>query len=95
MDKESKELLKKLDVLAEKIDILTMVTAASVFQGKPLTESTSFLLNLGLKPKEIAVILGTKPNIVRAIKSQLAKKSKKKRKQKRQPKKDEEKVGQQ
>jgi len=77
MSKESREFLKRLDVLAKKLDVLTVITAANLFQGKPLTESTAFLLNLELRPKEIAIILGTKSNIVRAIKSQLTKKSEK------------------
>lgn len=77
------ELSKKLDILAQKIDVLTTVTAAGAFQGKQLTESTAILLGLGLEPSEIARILGTRANIVRAIKSKLAKKTKE-RKPKRQ-----------
>lgn len=76
MSGEKRELLKKLDSLAKKIDVLTTVTAAGAFQGKQLTESISVLLNFGLEPSEIARILGTKPNIVRAIKSHLTKKIK-------------------
>lgn len=72
-------ILKKLDILAKKIDVLTTVTAAGAFQGKQLTDSISVLLGLGLEPSEIARILGTKPNIVRAIKSQLTKKTKQKK----------------
>jgi hypothetical protein len=79
MSKKSDPLLNKLDILAKKIDVLTTVTAAGAFQGKQLTESISILLGLGLEPSEIAKILGTKPNIVRAIKSQLGKKTKEKK----------------
>jgi len=79
MSKKSDPLLSKLDVLAKKIDVLTTVTAAGAFQGKQLTESIAILLGLGLEPSEIARILGTKPNIVRAIKSQLGKKTKKRK----------------
>jgi hypothetical protein len=79
MSGEKKELLKKLDALAKKLDVLTTVTAAGAFQGKQLTESIAVLLGLGLEPSEIARILGTKPNIVRAIKSQLAKKTREKK----------------
>jgi hypothetical protein len=82
MSTDQKELLNKLDILAKKIDVLTMVTAANVFQGKPLSDSIAFLLKLGLETKEIALILGTKPNSVRALKSQLTKKRKKKEKPK-------------
>lgn len=78
MSSEKKELFKKLDTLAKKIDVLTTVTAAGAFHDKQLTESIAILLGLGLESSEIARILGTKPNIVRAIKSQLAKKKPKK-----------------
>jgi hypothetical protein len=79
MSKKSESLLNKLDILAKKMDVLTTVTAAGAFQGKQLTESIAILLGLGLEPSEIAKILGTKPNIVRAIKSQLSKKTKEKK----------------
>lgn len=79
MSIEPDPVLKKLDILAKKIDVLTTVTAAGAFQGKQLTDSISVLLELGLEPSEIARILGTKPNIVRAIKSQLTKKTKQKK----------------
>jgi regulator of replication initiation timing len=79
MSDEKRELFEKLDSLAKKIDVLTTVTAAGAFQGKQLTESIAVLLSLGLEPSEIARILGTKPNIVRAIKSQITKKTKEKK----------------
>jgi len=79
MSKKSDPLLSKLDTLAKKLDVLTIVTAAGAFQGKQLTESIAILLGSGLEPSEIARILGTKPNIVRAIKSQLTKKTKEKK----------------
>jgi len=80
MSKESKELLKKLDVLAEKIDVLTVVTAAGVFRDQPMTQSIASLSDLGMETKHIAKILGTTPASVRAIKSQLAKKTRKRKK---------------
>lgn len=76
MSGEKSELLKKLDTLAEKMDVLTTVTAAGAFQGKQLTERIVILLGSGLDTSEIARILGTKSNVVRAIKSKLAKKTK-------------------
>lgn len=76
MSGEKRELLKKLDTVAKKIDVLTTVTAAGAFESKQLTESIAILLGFGLEPSEIAGILGTKPNIVRAIKSRRAKKTK-------------------
>jgi hypothetical protein len=79
MTKKSDPLLEKLDILANKIDVLTTVTAAGAFQGKQLKENIAVLLGFGLEPLEIARILGTKPNIVRAMKSQLGKKTKEKK----------------
>ncbi len=85
MSSEAKVLLDKLDSLIEKVDILIKVTAASVFQGKQLTESVSTLLNIGLETREIAKILGTKPNIIRAIKSKSTKKPKTEKKRDKNP----------
>lgn len=76
MNEKSDQLLAKLDILAQKIDVLTTVTAAGAFQGKQLTDCVAILLGLNLEPSEIARVLGTKANIVRAIKSQLTKKTK-------------------
>lgn len=65
--------------LINKFDILIKLTAANIFQGKPMTESIVFLSDLGLQPKDIAKILGTTSNYVSMIKSR-SKKRKKKRK---------------
>jgi len=67
--------------LINKFDILIKLTAANIFQGKPMTESIVFLSDLGLQPKDIAKILGTTPNYVSKTKTRL-KKRKKKRKAK-------------
>lgn len=89
MDKESKELLKKLDVLAKKIDILTKVTAINVqkerlLEGKKQREQIEILDKLGFSPSLIALVLGTTPNTVNVALSKLRKK--KKRKQTKKPK---------
>jgi hypothetical protein len=74
MTKEQDIIAEKLDSLNRKLEILTMVTAASIFQGKTNTEKISLLLETGLKPHEIGTILSIPQNSVRAIKSQLNKK---------------------
>ena len=55
MNGDSKELLKKLDTLAKKIDILTKVTAISVQKEKLLEkkqkEQIRMLNKLGFSPK--------------------------------------------
>lgn len=81
MSKELKISKKQFEELIHRLDTLIKLTAASVFHDKPMTESVVFLSDLGLKPKEIAKILGTTPGSVRTTKY-LAKKPKKKRKAK-------------
>jgi len=75
----SKEQFKEM---INKLETLIKLTAANIFQDKPMTERIVFLSDLGLQPKEIAKILGTTSNYVRYVKSH-AKKQKRKRKAKR------------
>ena len=65
--------------LVGKLDILTKLLAANIFQGKPLGDSILFLADLGLQNKEVAEILGTTPACVNKIKYE-AKHPKKKQK---------------
>jgi len=88
LSKESKEFLKKLDILAEKIDILTTVTAVSVqqeklFKGKTQKEQIKLLAKMGLNRNVIALMVGTTPLTVSVTLSQMRKK--KKAKPKREP----------
>jgi len=86
---DSKALLKKLDTLAKKIDILTKVAAISVQKEKLLKrkqkEQIEILDKLGFSPSLIALVLGTTSNTVNVALSQLRKK-KKKAKQTEKPK---------
>lgn len=87
MSGNSKKLLKKLDTLAEKIDILTKVTAISVQKEKLLgkkkqKEQIAMLDNLGFSPSLIALVLGTTTNTVNVALSRLRKKKKGKQTQK-------------
>ena len=97
MSKESEELLEKLDVLAQKIDVLTMVTAISMereklLKGKTQKEQIEFLVKMGLEERNIiALIVGTTPQTVSSRLTEIRAK-KRKRKPKRQSK--EEKVEQ-
>lgn len=82
MSGDSKKLLKKLDTLAKKIDILTKVTAISVQKEKLLEkkkqkEQIKMLDKLGFSPSLIALVLGTTPNTVNVALSKLRKKKKK------------------
>lgn len=93
MNKESKELLKKLDVLTEKIDILTTVTAISMqreelFEGKTKKEQIKNLAKMGLPRNIIALIVRTSPLTVSVTLSKM-KSKKRKTKSKKQPKQEE------
>lgn len=84
MDIEVKKLLDKLDVLAEKIDVLTVVTAVSMekeklFEGMLQRDQIKFLADLGLDRNIIALMLGTTPLTVSVTLSKIKKKEKKAR----------------
>ena len=81
MDKESKKLLEKLDVLAQKVETLTMVTAIGMekeklFKGKTQKEQIKFLDKLGINRNIIALMLGTTPLTVSVTLSKMKKKKK-------------------
>jgi len=65
--------------LLEKIDLLVRLTALNIIKDKDFKEQVSLLSSIGLKPKEIANLLGKTPNNVRVTLS-LLKKSKEKNK---------------
>lgn len=65
-----KELIKQLETLSKLITV-------SVLKDKTPTERIALLLDFGLKQSVIADLLGTKPNIVSAVKSNLEKAKKK------------------
>ena len=52
----------------EKLDVLIKITAAYVFQGKPLADAIVFLANLDFGNTDIANILGTTPAYVNKVK---------------------------
>lgn len=65
---------KQFKILTEKLDTLIRLTAIDALKGKNLTDQVEILSEIGLQPKEIATILGTDPNTVRALKSRVKKK---------------------
>lgn len=82
--KDSEKLLKRLDVLAEKVDTLTLVTAISIqkekfFKGKKQKELIEFLDKLGLPRNIIALIVGTTPSTVSVTLSKMKPKKRKKK----------------
>lgn len=94
MSVESKELLRKLDVLGEKIDTLTKVTAISmqketIFKNKKQKDQIKVLNKLELPRNIIALIVGTTPETVSVT---LSKMKPKKPKPEAEPKPTEEKV---
>jgi hypothetical protein len=86
MDKESEKVLIKLDSLAEKIDILTMVTAISMekeklFEGMIQRDQIKFLDDLGFNRNLIALLVGTTPLTVSVTLSKMKKKKAKPKKE--------------
>ena len=67
--RENEEILTKLDVLVK-------LTAAQVVNGKSFQEQVRLLNSVGLKPKEIADILGKSPNHISVALNYLKKKVK-------------------
>jgi len=79
---DEKKFLEKMDVLAEKIETLTIVTAIGIgkdklFEGMIQKEQIKFLDDLGLNRNIIALTLGTTPLTVSVTLSQMKKKRKK------------------
>lgn len=84
---EDTKILKKLDSIAKKIDILTKVTAINVqrekfIEGKKQKEQIKALHKAGFSPSLIALILGTTSNTVSVTLSDIRKKKKAKTKKK-------------
>ena len=82
MNKEMKKLLKKLDILAEKVDVLTKVAAISIqgeklFEGKMQKERIEILAKRKLPRDIIALIVGTTPESVSVTLSQMKPQKKK------------------
>ena len=59
--------------LLEKIDLLVKLTALNIVKDKDYKEQIELLSSIGLKPKEIADLLGKTPNNVRVRLSQIRK----------------------
>jgi len=59
--------------LLEKIDLLVKLTTLNVVKDKDYKEQVKLLSSVGLKPKEIADLLGTTPNSVRVTLSRIRK----------------------
>jgi len=59
--------------LLEKINILVKLTTLNIIKDKNYKEQVKLLSSVGLKPKEIADLLGTTPNSVRVTLSRVRK----------------------
>lgn len=79
---------KQFKELAHKLDTLIKLTAYNSLKGiKTKTQKIGILLGLGLRKKEIALIVGTTEGSVETIRKRLKKRAKnKKTKQKEKPK---------
>lgn len=77
MDKEQfATIASKLDTLASKLDSLTKLLAFNIIKDKTVTEQVDILTKAGLRPKEIAEIIGKTENQVYVTQSNLRKKKK-------------------
>ena len=82
---------EQLDKIIEELEALTKLLAVNVLKDKSPTEKIGTLLEFGFETKTIAKLLGTKENIVRATKSNIAKSAKKSKKGKKEnPEKEQE-----
>lgn len=85
MDDVSKDLLKKLDELSQKIDVLTTVIAIGIqkeklLEGKIQKDQIIELDKLGLSRNIIALIVGTTPLTVSVTLSNMRKEKRAKKK---------------
>jgi len=68
---------EQLDKIINELNTVAKLIAVNVLKDKSPTEKISTLLDFGFETKTIANLLGTKENIIRAVKSKLAKAEKK------------------
>ena len=78
-DRRLDEVLSKLDAIVQRLDCAIRVGVVGMTQGKTQTEQIWLSSIAGLQPKEIADFLGTTPNTVRVIVSNLRKSRRSKR----------------
>lgn len=71
--------LNKLDKILHRLDSVIRIGVVGMTQGKSQTEQIWLFSVAGLQPKEIADLLGTTPNTVRVILSNLRKAKRSKR----------------
>lgn len=67
---------KQFKELAQKMDILIKLTALSALKEKSKTEQIGILSELGLRTKEIVLIVGTTEGYVQTAKKRLRKRGK-------------------
>lgn len=71
--------MEELDLkILEKLDILVKLTLLNIVKDKDLKEQVRLLSSVGLRPKEIASLLGKSANNIRATLSQIRKRKTKK-----------------
>ncbi len=70
---------EQLEKIIDELEALTKLLAINVLKDKSQTERISLLDEFGFESKVIANLLGTKDNIVRATKSNVAKSAKKRK----------------
>jgi hypothetical protein len=64
---------EQFGVLSNKLDVLIKLTAMNALKDKTLTEQVRILSEIDLQNKQIAIILGTTPDVVHTLKGRLKK----------------------
>jgi len=64
--------------IIDRLNILIKLSALNILNDKEFKEQVRILSNIGLKPKEMAEILGKTPNNVRVMLSYVRKKARRK-----------------
>jgi hypothetical protein len=94
MSQKTDPVLKKLDILAEKLDVLTMLLAAksngeqvnNLLKDKNLREQVRILKEFGFPPREMALLIGTTLNTARKTISEMESEKEDKQQKKKQEK---------
>jgi DNA invertase Pin-like site-specific DNA recombinase len=94
MSQKPDPILKKLDELTEKLDVLTMLIAAkpngeqinSLLKDKNQREQIRILKEFGFPPREMALLIGTTLNTVRKTISEMESEKEDKQQKKQQDK---------
>jgi hypothetical protein len=67
---------KQFSIITKKLDLISRLLAVSAIRGLKSEDQVLYLSSAGLRPKEIAEILGKTPNAIRVSLFQIKKRQK-------------------